>query len=333
MAHQVCIIKGDGIGPEITEACQRILDAAGVDIDWIEVDAGLKCVEAGEPIVPDRTIEKIREVGVALKAPMTTPIGKGSVSPNVTLRKRLDLYACVRPARSLPGVPTPFEGLDIVIFRENTEDLYAQIEYMATPTVATGIKLISEYASERIIRAAFEFARKNNRRSVTCVHKANIMKVADGLFLRTFQRVREDYPDIESWDTIVDALCMQLVTKWRNFDVLVMPNLYGDIVSDLAAGMMGGLGVAPGGNYGENCAVFEAVHGSAPKYAGLDKVNPMALTLSATLMLRHLGESQAAKAIESAIERTLIKGIKTYDLLGDAKTSEFAAAVVSELKG
>lgn len=331
--HDVCIIRGDGIGPEISDAVEQIISAAGVQINWIPLDAGLKCVEAGEPIVPDRTIDKIREVGIALKAPMTTPIGKGSVSPNVTLRKRLDLYACVRPAKSLPGVKTPFQGLDIVIFRENSEDLYTQIEYMVTPTVANSIKLISEPGTEKIARAAFEYARKNGRRLVTCVHKANIMKIADGLFLRTFQRVAKDYPDIESWDIIVDALCMQLVTKWRQFDVLCLPNLYGDIVSDLAAGMMGGLGVAPGANYGEKCAVFEAVHGSAPKYAGMDKVNPMALLLSGTMMLRHIGEEKAATDIEDAVEKTLIKGVKTYDLLGSAKTSEFADAVVSELKG
>lgn len=332
MSHKVCIIRGDGIGPEISDATEKIIAASGVDIEWIPLDAGLKCVEAGEPIVPQRTIDKIAEVGVALKAPMTTPVGKGSVSPNVTLRKKLDLYACVRPAKSLPGVPTPFEGLDLVIFRENTEDLYAQIEYMETDNVAMSTKYISVQASERIARHAFEFARKNRRRAVTCVHKANIMKIADGLFLRTFQKVASEYPDIESWDVIVDALCMQLVTKWRSFDVLVLPNLYGDIVSDLCAGMMGGLGVAPGANYGEKVAVFEAVHGSAPKYTGLDKVNPMALLFSATMMLRHLGEEKAAADIEGAVEKTLVKGIKTYDLFGSSKTSEFADAVVSELR-
>jgi len=333
LAHKACLIRGDGIGPEITDAVLSIIDAAGVSIEWIEVDAGLKCVEAGEPIVPDRTIAKIAEVGLALKAPMTTPVGKGSVSPNVTLRKRLDLYACVRPVKTLPGVPTPFEGLDLVIFRENTEDVYSQIEYMQQPGVAFGTKVITEAGSERIARAAFEYARKNRRRAVICVHKANIQKICDGLFLRTFQKVAQDYPDIETWDVIVDALCMQLVTKWRNFDVLVLPNLYGDIVSDLSAGMMGGLGVAPGANFGSKAAIFEAVHGSAPKYKGLDKVNPMALLLSATLMLRHIGEEKAAKDIEGAVEKTLIKGIKTYDLHGSAKTSEFAAAVASELKG
>lgn len=333
MAHKVCLIRGDGIGPEITAAVVSIIETAGVSIDWIDVDAGLKCVEAGEPIVPDRTLEKIKEVGIALKAPMTTPIGKGSVSPNVTLRKRLDLYACVRPVKTLPGVPTPFEGLDAVIFRENTEDVYSQIEYMQQPGVAFGTKVITEAGSERIARAAFEYARKNKRRAVTCVHKANIQKVCDGLFLRTFQKVAADYPDVETWDVIVDALCMQLVTKWRMFDVLVLPNLYGDIVSDLSAGMMGGLGVAPGANYGTKAAIFEAVHGSAPKYAALDKVNPCALLYSATLMLRHLNEEKAAKDIEGAAEATLIQGVKTYDLGGNAKTSEFAAAVCSQLKG
>jgi isocitrate dehydrogenase (NAD+) len=333
MSHQVCLIRGDGTGPELVSAVETIFKAAKVDIDWIEVEAGLKCVEAGKPIVPEETIAKIREVGVGLKAPMTTPIGKGSVSPNVTLRKKLELYACVRPVRSLPGVPTPFTDLDIVIFRENTEDLYAQIEYMATEGVAHSVKIISEAASERISRAAFEYAKKNGRKKVVGVHKANIMKVADGLFLRTFQRVAKDYPDIESWDNIVDNQCMQLVTRWKIYDILVMPNLYGDIVSDLAAGMMGGLGVAPGANFGDDCAVFEAVHGSAPKYTGMNKVNPTALLLSATLMLEHLGELDARNNIEGALAATLGKGTKTYDLGGDATTSGFAEAISSELKG
>jgi isocitrate dehydrogenase (NAD+) len=333
MAHKVCLIRGDGTGPEIVAEVEKIIKAAGVDIDWIEVEAGLKCVEAGKPIVPDETIAKIKEVGVGLKGPMTTPIGKGSVSPNVTLRKKLDLYACVRPARQLPGVTTPFVGLDLVIFRENTEDLYAQIEYMATPTVAHTVKLISEYGCERIVRAAFEYARKNGRKKVVGVHKANIMKIGDGLFLRTFNRIKDEYPEIEAWDNIVDNQCMQLVTRWTQYDVLVMPNLYGDIVSDLVAGMMGGLGVAPGANFGAKCAVFEAVHGSAPKYAGLNKVNPTALLLSATLMLDHLGEHEARANIEGALEATLTKGVKTYDLGGDATTSGFGDAVCSELKG
>lgn len=314
-------------------AVETVFKAAKVSVDWIEVEAGLKCVEAGKPIVPDETIAKIKAVGVGLKAPMTTPIGKGSVSPNVTLRKKLDLYACVRPVKQLPGVPTPFDGLDIVIFRENTEDLYAQIEYMATEHVAHSVKIISDFGSERICRAAFEYARKNGRKRVVGVHKANIMKIADGLFLNVFNRVAAEYPEIESWDNIVDNQCMQLVTKWKLYDVLVMPNLYGDIVSDLAAGMMGGLGVAPGANYGVGCALFEAVHGSAPKYTGMNKVNPTALLLSATLMLEHLGELDARRDVEGALEETLKKGIKTYDLGGDATTSGFADAIASELRG
>lgn len=332
MAHKVCLIRGDGIGPELVQAVETVINAAKVNIEWVEVEAGLKCVEAGQPIVPDATIEKLREIGVGLKAPMTTPIGKGSVSPNVTLRKKLDLYACVRPIRSLPGVDTPFKDLDLVIFRENTEDLYAQIEYMVTPTVAQSIKIISEFGSERIVRAAFEYAKKHGRKKVTCVHKANIMKIADGLFLRTFRHVAEEYPEIEATDNIVDNQCMQLIQYWKKYDVLVMPNLYGDILSDLAAGMMGGLGVAPGANYGEGCALFEAVHGSAPKYAGLNKANPTALLLSTTLMLDHLGELQAQKDIEGALESTLKKGIKTYDLGGSAGTQQFAEAIASELK-
>lgn len=333
MPHKVCLIRGDGTGPEIVSAVETVVRAAKVDIDWIEVEAGLKCVEAGKPIVPDDTIDRIKEIGVGLKAPMTTPIGKGSVSPNVTLRKRLDLYACVRPVFSLPGVKTPFDGLDIVIFRENTEDLYAQIEYMATEHVAESVKLISESGCERIIRAAFEYARKNGRKKVVGVHKANIMKIADGLFLRVFKEIAKEYPEIESWDNIIDNQCMQLVSKWRLYDILVTLNLYGDIMSDLAAGMMGGLGVAPGANFGRSCAVFEAVHGSAPKYTGMNKVNPMALLLSANMMLEHLGEHEARKNIAGAVTETLKKGIKTYDLGGTATTSGFGDAVASELKG
>lgn len=333
MAHKVCLIRGDGTGPELVAAVEKIISTAQVDIEWIEVEAGLKCVEAGKPIVPEETIAKIKEIGIGLKGPMTTPIGKGSVSPNVTLRKKLDLYACVRPVRSLPGVETPFKDLDMVLFRENTEDLYAQIEYMVTPTVAQTIKLISEFGSERIARAAFEYARKHGRKKVTAVHKANIMKIADGLFLRTCQKVAQDYPEIEFGDNIVDNQCMQLVTRWKSYDVLVLPNLYGDIVSDLAAGMMGGLGVAPGANYGAKCAVFEAVHGSAPKYAGLNKVNPVALLFSATLMLDHLGENQARKDIEGATEAVMGRGIKTYDIGGSTSTTDFADAVCAELKG
>lgn len=332
MAHRVCLIRGDGVGPELVSAVETVLKAAKVDIDWIEVEAGLKCVESGKPIVPQETIEKILEVGVGLKAPMTTPIGKGSVSPNVTLRKRLDLYSCVRPIRLLKGVDTPFQNLDLVLFRENTEDLYAQVEYMVAPGAAEAIKIITQAGTERIARAAFEHARKFGRKKVTAVHKANIMKIADGLFLNTCKEVAQDYPDIEFNDNLVDNQCMQLVSKWHLYDVLILPNLYGDILSDLAAGMMGGLGVAPGANYGKKCALFEAVHGSAPKYTGMNKVNPTALLLSTTMMLKYLGDEKKADHIEGAVEATLVRGIKTYDLKGDATTSGFAEAVASELK-
>ena len=332
MTYQVCLIRGDGTGPELISAVETVLKAARVEIDWIEVEAGLKCVEAGKPIVPDKTIHKIQEIGIALKGPMTTPVGKGSVSPNVTLRKKLDLYACVRPIKSIRGIPTPFDELDLVIFRENTEDLYAQIEYMATETVAHTVKIISEFGSKRIAEAAFEYAKKHHRKKITAVHKANIMKIGDGLFLKTCQKVAQNYPEIEFSDNIVDNQCMQLIRRWKLYDILVLPNLYGDIISDLAAGMMGGLGIAPGANYGDNCAIFEPVHGSAPKYTGLNKVNPTATLLSATLMLDHIGEETAAKEIEQAIEQTLINGIKTYDLGGDATTSGFAEAVSSHFK-
>ncbi len=334
MGHQVVMIRGDGTGPELMRAVETVLKAAGVKIDWVDMPAGEKCVQAGQPIVPDETIEAIRNIGVALKGPMTTPVGKGSVSANVTLRKKLDLYACVRPVRVLPGVKTPFEGLDLVIFRENTEDLYAQIEYMTTPTMAVGKKIISEAASRRIATAAFEYARKHRRRKVTAVHKANIMKITDGLFLRTCREVAAKYPEIEFGDNIVDNQCMQLVTKWKLYDVMVTENLYGDIISDLCAGMMGGLGVAPGANFGERVAVFEAVHGSAPKYTGMNKVNPTALLLSAVLMLEHLGEAQAAERITHGLEDVLREGkVRTYDLGGSSGTQEFAETIVRRMGG
>lgn len=333
MGHQAVMIRGDGTGPELMKAVETVFQASGVKIDWIDMPAGEKCVQAGKPIVPDETIEAIRKVGVALKGPMTTPVGKGTVSANVTLRKKLDLYACVRPVKSMPGVPTPFAGLDLVIFRENTEDLYAQIEYMTTPTMALAKKFISKPATVRIAKAAFEYARKHKRKKVTAVHKANIMKIADGLFLNTCREVAAEYPDIEFGDNIVDNQCMQLVTKWKLYDVIVTENLYGDILSDLCAGMMGGLGVAPGANYGQNCAVFEAVHGSAPKYTGMNKVNPVALLLSGVMMLDHLGEGAAATRITRAVETVLGGGkIRTYDLGGSTGTQEFAEAIAREIK-
>lgn len=332
MAHQAVIIRGDGTGPEICDAVFRIINASGVKIDWIDAIAGEQALKAGKPIVPDETIDLIRKVKVALKGPMGTPIGKGSVSANVTLRKKLDLYACVRPIRQLPGVNVPFDGLDLVIFRENTEDLYAQVEYYVTPTMTLAKKFITVRGTQRIARAAFEYARKHKRKKVTCVHKANIMKVTDGLFLKVCREVAQDYPEIEFNDNIVDNQCMQLVTKWKLYDVIVTENLYGDILSDLCAGMMGGLGLAPGANYGQNCAVFEAVHGSAPKYAGLNKVNPTAVLLSGLMMLDHLGETEASKRIMTALETVLVEGkVRTYDLGGTSGTREFADEIIRKM--
>lgn len=332
MAHTAVMIRGDGTGPELMEAVERVIEATGVKMHWIDMPAGEKPLLEGKPIVPDETIEKIREVGVALKGPMTTPVGKGTVSANVTLRKKLDLYACVRPVRAFPGIPTPFDGLDLVIFRENTEDLYAQVEYYVTPNMTLAKKFITRPATERIARAAFDYARKHGRKQVTCVHKANIMKITDGLFLQVCSEVAREYPDIAFNDNIVDNQCMQLVRRWKLYDVIVTENLYGDILSDLCAGMMGGLGVAPGANYGKNCAVFEAVHGSAPKYAGQNKVNPSALLLSACLMLEHLNEKTAADRIVKSMEKTFTEGkFVTYDLGGTAGTREFADALIAGL--
>lgn len=334
MKHKAVIIRGDGTGPELADAVLRIIQASGAQVEWIDADAGEKCLAAGEPIVPNRTIDIIREVKTALKGPISTPVGKGSVSANVTLRKKLDLYACVRPVKALPGVKTPFADLDLVIFRENTEDLYAQIEYFATEDVALGLKIISRKGCERIARFAFDYARKNGRKKVTAVHKANIMKICDGLFLQVCREVAKEYPEIEFNDVIVDNMCMQLVTKWKLYDVLVLPNLYGDIVSDLAAGMMGGLGVAPGANFGTDVALFEAVHGSAPKYTGMNKVNPSALLFSGILLLRHLKEVEAAARIEHAFHKVLSEGkVRTYDLGGTSGTREFADAIIGAMQG
>lgn len=333
MSHRVTLIRGDGTGPELCEAVLKVIEASGAKILWEEAEAGERCIKRGEPIVPERTLESIRRNQVALKGPMTTPLGKGWVSANVTLRKKLDLYVCMRPAWSLPGVNTPFKGLNLVLFRENTEDLYAQIEYYCTPDVALALKLISRSGSRRIIESAFEYAKAHGRKKVTVVHKANVMKLTDGLFLQTAREVAKNHPEIELSDAIVDNMCMQLVTKWRAYEVLVLPNLYGDIISDLVAGMMGGLGVAPGANFGRDCAVFEAVHGSAPKYTGLNKVNPTALLLSAVLMLRHLKETPAANRIEQALYRVLTEGrVRTYDLGGTAGTREFAQAIIENLQ-
>jgi isocitrate dehydrogenase (NAD+) len=333
VAYRVTLIPGDGIGPELADATQRVLDASGVGFEW-EVEAAGEAVMAAEGTpLPDRVLESIRRNRIGLKGPITTPVGEGFRSVNVTLRQALDLYANLRPARSLPGVVTRYEDVDLVIVRENTEDLYAGIEHRVGPDAAESIKIITRFASERIARYAFEYAVLNGRRKVTAVHKANIMKLSDGLFLEACRTVAAEYEGrVEFEDRIVDNMCMQLVQKPDLYDVLVLPNLYGDIVSDLAAGLVGGLGVAPGANIGTQAAVFEPVHGSAPKYAGQDRADPTAMILSGVLMLRHLGEVAAAERVEAALRDVLADGRHvTYDLGGTAGTSEMASAIVDRL--
>jgi isocitrate dehydrogenase (NAD+) len=333
MPHRVTLIPGDGVGPELAEATRRVLDASGVSFDWEVQDAGEHVMpEYGTPL-PEHVVESIRRNRVAIKAPITTPVGEGFRSVNVALRQTLGLYANLRPARSIEGLHTRYENVDLVIVRENTEDLYAGIEHMVGPDAAESIKIITRKASERIARFAFDYAVANGRHKVTAVHKANIMKFSDGLFLESCRTVAAEYDGrIEFEDRIVDNMCMQLVQKPELYDVLVLPNLYGDIVSDLCAGLVGGLGVAPGANIGTEAAVFEAVHGSAPKYAGMNKVNPTALMLSGVLMLRHLGEQAAAERVEDAIRAVIAEGKHvTYDLGGSAGTSDFADAIIERL--
>ena len=334
MAHTVTLIHGDGIGPELAEATRRVLDASGVAFEWEVVEAGEASIaEYGTPL-PEHVLESIRRNRIALKGPITTPVGGGFRSVNVTLRQALGLYANVRPARSIKGLDTRYEDVDLVIVRENTEDLYAGIEHMVGPDAAESIKIITRSASERIARYAFEYAVANHRHKVTAVHKANIMKLSDGLFLESCRRVSVDYEgQIEFEDRIVDNMCMQLVQKPDLYDVLVLPNLYGDIVSDLCAGLVGGLGVAPGANIGEDGAVFEPVHGSAPKYAGQNRANPTAMILSGVLMLRHLGHPDVADRVEIAVRDVIAEGtVVTHDLGGTAGTSEFAEAIVQRLE-
>jgi isocitrate dehydrogenase (NAD+) len=335
MAHRVTLIPGDGIGPELAEASRRVLDASGIAFDWEVVDAGEAVMaEYGTPL-PDHVLESIRRNKVALKGPITTPVGEGFRSVNVTLRQVLGLYANLRPARSMKGLDTRYEDVDLVIVRENTEDLYAGIEHMVGRDAAESIKIITREASERIARFAFDYAVANGRRKVTAVHKANIMKLSDGLFLESCRTVAAGYEGkVEFEDRIVDNMCMQLVQKPDLYDVLVLPNLYGDIVSDLAAGLVGGLGVAPGANIGTEAAVFEPVHGSAPKYAGLDKANPTAMILSGALMLRHLGHPAEADRLETAVRDVIAEGTSTtYDLGGSAGTAAFADAIIERLAG
>ena len=330
--HLVTLIPGDGIGPEITRAVTSILQAAGAPIEWEEQSAGAAVLEAEGEVLPQRVLDSIAKNTVALKGPITTPIGKGFRSVNVALRKALDLYACVRPAKTLPGVKSRYDKVDLVIVRENTEDLYAGIERKVDDDTAESIKRMTRGASERIARYAFDYAVKNHRRKVTAVSKANICKFSDGLFLEAVRAVAQEYPQITYDEVLVDNLCMQLVINPETYDVLVLPNLYGDIVSDLAAGLTGGLGVAPGANIGVKAAVFEAVHGSSPALAGQNKANPTALLLSACLMLRHLGEADCAQRIETALLNVLKEGkTLTFDLGGTATTQQFTQAVIAHL--
>lgn len=328
---RITLINGDGIGPEISDAVVRIINASGLKIDWDVQTAGEDAIaQEGTPL-PERVLNSVKENGVALKAPVTTPIGKGFRSVNVQLRKELDLYANLRPCKNLPNVKTKFDNVDIVVVRENTEDLYAGIERQVDTDTAESIKVITRKASERICRFAFDYAVKNNRKEVCVVTKANIMKLSDGLFLDCFRKVADEYRQINKREILVDNLCMQLVQNPSQFDVLVLPNLYGDIVSDLCAGLIGGLGVAQGANIGLNYAVFEPVHGSAPDIKGQNKANPTALLLSAIEMLRYIGENIYAKKIEKALFKTLSNGVCTSDLGGNVTTSEFTEAVIREL--
>ncbi|MDQ6682152.1 MAG: isocitrate/isopropylmalate dehydrogenase family protein [Chloroflexota bacterium] len=334
MSYAVTLIPGDGIGPELAEATRNVLEATGLVFDWDLQLAGEATIATEGTPLPERVIDSIRRTGVALKGPITTPIGSGFRSVNVGLRQALELYANVRPARSLVGVKTRYTDVDLVIVRENTEDLYAGIEHRVGPDAAESIKIITRGASQRIARYAFEHAVRNGRRKVTAVHKANIMKLSDGLFLESCQQIAAEYDGRVAFeDRIVDNMCMQLVQKPELYDVLVLPNLYGDIVSDLAAGLVGGLGVAPGANIGDRAAVFEPVHGSAPKYAGQDRANPTALILSAALMLRHLGETAVADTVEGATRAVIAEGrTVTYDLGGTAGTQAFGAAVAERVR-
>jgi isocitrate dehydrogenase (NAD+) len=358
MRYKVTLIPGDGVGPEIADATRKVLDATGVGFDWDVQDAGTDVYEKEGTPLPDRVIESIKKNKVAIKGPVTTPVGTGFRSVNVTLRQELDLYACLRPCVAFKGARTKYEGLDLVVVRENTEDLYAGIEYekgsrevadllefikersgkTLSANAGISIKPITVEGTERIVRFAFEYAKANGRKKVTSVHKANIMKFSDGLFLEVSREVAKTYPEIEFEDRIIDNMCMQLVQKPELYDVLVLPNLYGDIVSDLAAGLIGGLGLAPGANIGADMAVFEPTHGSAPKYRGLNKMNPFAMMLSGVMMLRHLEEQETAARLQAAIASVIEEGKEvTYDMKPDrddpsaAGTSEVAEAVIGKM--
>jgi isocitrate dehydrogenase (NAD+) len=333
--HTIVMIPGDGIGPEVTGAARRVLEAAGLSVEWVELPAGATAIEQGhENVLPQRTLAAIKAHKVALKGPVTTPVGKGFRSVNVQLRQSLNLYAAVRPVRSMPGVKTRFENVDVVIVRENTEGLYSGIENEVVPGVVTSMKVASESACTRIARYAFRYATRRHRRKITVFHKANIMKLTDGLFLKCAQRIQnEEYPNIEYEELIIDAGCMKLIQDPTKFDVLLMENLYGDLVSDLAAGLVGGLGVVPGANIGDDAAVFEAVHGSAPDIAGKGVANPLAVIMSGVMMLNHIHEEAIADRIKKSYDAVLAEGkTLTRDLGGTAGTNEFADAIIAKLK-
>lgn len=330
--YDVTLIPGDGIGPEVAAAARQVIDATGVKINWHVEEAGAAQIEKTGTPLPEQVIQSIRDTGLALKGPVTTPIGCGFRSVNVALRKALDLYVNLRPAKNYPNIPSHFSDVDLVVVRENTEDLYAGVEHMVGADAAESIKIFTRQGCRRILRFAFDYALKNGRHKVTAVHKANIMKCTDGMFLEEARRIAAEYPGIEFQEMIVDAMCMNLVTAPEKYDVLVLPNLYGDIVSDLTAGLVGGLGVAPGANIGKDAAVFEAIHGSAPDIAGKDMANPTAIMLSGVMLLRHIGESSAADCIDEALRRVYASGkYRTFDLGGTTGTKEFTTAVLAEI--
>ena len=332
MPYRIVLIPGDGIGPEVTAAARRVVDATRLDINWEERLAGQAALDAFGTPLPEETLAAVRSADATLKGPTATPSGTGFRSVNVELRQKLQLYANYRPARSLPGVPTCHQDVDLIVVRENTEGLYSGLEHEVVPGVVESLRVVTEKASERIARFAFETARRQGRKRVTCVHKANILKLSDGLFLRTCRRVAEEFPDIACDDSIIDAAAMKLVINPHSFDVMVMENLFGDIVSDLTAGLVGGLGLTPSANIGERVAVFEAVHGTAPDIAGKGVANPTALILSAVLMLRYLGEKEAAERIEDAVRGVFTRGdVRTGDLGGTATTGEFVEAVLAAM--
>jgi isocitrate dehydrogenase (NAD+) len=332
--RRVTLIPGDGVGPSLVQAAVAVLEAAGAEIEWDPQEAGADVMDKYGTPLPGAVLDNIRENGIAYKGPITTPVGSGFRSVNVALRKELDLYACVRPAFYIKGVKTLYRDIDLVVVRENMEDLYAGIEHMVTPDVAESVKVITRRGSERIARFAFEYVRRYRRTKLTVVHKANIMKMTDGLFLDTTRTIAKEYPDIEFEERIVDNMCMQLVQKPQLYDVMVMPNLYGDLLSDLCAGLVGGLGIAPSSNLGDGeLAVFEPAHGSAPKYTGLDKVDPTAQILSGYLMLKHIGQSKAAGRVLDGVSAVIGEGkVVTYDIGGDARTSEMARAIIKAIE-